>query len=389
MKQMTWVLLGACLVCAVNPVAARPPRNEAKAEMIASDGGGFVGPTMQFTMWPDGQWWHRKGIGRKAAEATGRMTPDRRDAFLKGLADAGLFRTKSANMHPNVPSLQVRIRKGGKWVNVRVRQNHKLADAIRRQIDAVAAKPPAAKMKAIAISLKVPDSAWQLGPEGAYQVGGEVWAVWQLTRRAGMGLTVITTRKSAVYTAPSALPVKRFILGKTWNWKNAEPYTFVAKDAQAAFKKQLAAGKKLPWSTTPSGEDKPLTVESLRAAPQTVSVSGTTLRLWAYLWRDFMPTVGRRGAKKGLLVNIKVAPVDAKAIPEGLVAETLWLIKGTEVWTSAVKEARSRGPVLDATIRNGPPWPTGIKVDVVVRIRAKDGKTYLLRAANQMIRRVS
>ena len=54
-----------------------------------------------------------------------------------------------------------------------------------------------------------------------------------------------------------------------------------------------------------------------------------------------------------------------------------------------MKEVRSRTPSFDGMVRGGPAWPTGIKVDVVVRLRDKDGKTYLLRAPDQLINRVS
>ena len=107
---------------------------------------------------------------------------------------------------------------------------------------------------AVAVSLKVPDTSWSLKPEGVYQVGKEIWAVWQLTRRrGGIGMMVITTRKSTIYIASTDLPVKQFILGKRWGWKNTEPYTFIPAGGEGAFRKKLAAGKKLPWSTKPDG----------------------------------------------------------------------------------------------------------------------------------------
>lgn len=105
-----------------------------------------------------------------------------------------------------------------------------------------------------------------------------------------------------------------------------------------------------------------------------------------------MPTIsrpGRRRPKAGLLVRIKVVAAKAKAIPQELVADTVWLIKGKDIWQSSLKEVPSRTPIFDAMVRGGPPWPTGIKVDVVVRLRDKDGKSYLLRAPDQLINRVS
>ena len=206
-------------------------------------------------------------------------------------------------------------------------------------------------------------------------------------------MTVITTRKSTAYIAPTDLPVKHFILGKNWGWRNREPYTFIDADAEDAFRKKLAkAGRKLPPPATPGGAGGDLTIAQLRAAPVTVTVGGVTMTLRTHLWRDFMPGVtrpGRRRPKRGLLASIKVVATDAKAIPPGLVADTVWLIKGDEVWTSPLKEVRRRGPGLDVMVRNGPAWPTGIKVDVVVRLRDKGGKSYLLRAAQQPIKRTS
>ena len=239
----------------------RPPRKGAGAEVVCSEGGGFVGPVMQFMLWPDGLWWYHKRLGPGAGAATGKLTADQRSAFLKGLADAGLYRAESPGkkMHPNVPSFQIRVLKDGKWTNLRVAQGHKVATAIRKQITALVAKggrdkPPKGGAKAVAVSLKVPDTSWSLKPEGVYQVGKEIWAVWQLTRRrGGIGMMVITTRKSTIYIASTDLPVKQFILGKRWGWKNTEPYTFIPAGGEGAFRKKLAAGKKLPWSTKRDG----------------------------------------------------------------------------------------------------------------------------------------
>jgi phage gp16-like protein len=38
---------------------------------------------------------------------------------------------------------------------------------------------------------------------------------------------MISTVQASLTIAAPDLPVKNFIVGKTWNWKNEEPYTFI------------------------------------------------------------------------------------------------------------------------------------------------------------------
>ncbi|MCP4374621.1 MAG: hypothetical protein GY794_00355 [bacterium] len=112
-------------------------------------------------------------------------------------------------------------------------------------------KKKKALTRAVGVSIAAPNTNWSLRPSGVYLVGKEVHVVWQLMDRGGMGMSVIRTLKSAVFIAPTDLPVKHFLLGKRWNWGNGGPYTFIGADAENAFRKKLAAGKKLPWSVAP------------------------------------------------------------------------------------------------------------------------------------------
>ena len=86
----------------------------------------------------------------------------------------------------------------------------------------------AAEKKEITVKLTVPDSAWTLTIDEIYKGKGEIWVISRLARAPGvMGLQVISMRQDTVKVSAPDLPVKHFVIGKTWNWKNKEPYIFI------------------------------------------------------------------------------------------------------------------------------------------------------------------
>ena len=102
----------------------------------------------------------------------------------------------------------------------------------------------AAKEKEIAVKLTVPDTSWSIAISEVYQVKNELWVISTLSQAKGMmGLMVISTLKASVKVTGPNLPIKHFIIGKTWNWKNKEPYTFI-KDRKP-IEKDLKSGKLL------------------------------------------------------------------------------------------------------------------------------------------------
>ncbi|MBN1675623.1 MAG: hypothetical protein JXR37_31565 [Kiritimatiellae bacterium] len=97
----------------------------------------------------------------------------------------------------------------------------------------VLAAPPAQAMQELTVELKVPDSAWTVEIKEVFRVGDELWVISKVERDArAVGAAVITTISSTLNVRASGLPVKHFVLGKTWSWENAEPYTFL-KDREA------------------------------------------------------------------------------------------------------------------------------------------------------------
>jgi hypothetical protein len=95
----------------------------------------------------------------------------------------------------------------------------------------------------ITIELTVPDAAWTIAIEEVYKVKNEIWVISRISRDPDvMGAQVISKVRDAVEIAPD-LPVKHFIIGKAWGWKNEEPYSFI-KDLKE-IEKELKAGSRL------------------------------------------------------------------------------------------------------------------------------------------------
>ena len=80
----------------------------------------------------------------------------------------------------------------------------------------------------LTVKLKVPDAAWTIVIDEVRRVDDELWMVSTVSRDPDrMGAQVISTVRASVKLAAPELPVKHFIIGKTWKWENEEPYTFI------------------------------------------------------------------------------------------------------------------------------------------------------------------
>ena len=91
------------------------------------------------------------------------------------------------------------------------------------------------------VELKAPSSNWRVQIQEIHQVGKELWVFSSLQQQQAIGLTVVTTVKDAVTAGAPKLPVRHFVRGKTWRWKNTEEITFVRNfDSLRA---KLATGK--------------------------------------------------------------------------------------------------------------------------------------------------
>ena len=130
------------------------------------------------------------------------------------------------------------------------------------------------------------------------------------------------------------------------------------------------------------------TAAQLRAVPLSLGVSGTTLVGSTYVWRDLMPKVtlvGEPAPKTGVIVSFTARASDDKPIPGGLRAEKITITNGQEVWASAEVEIRSDEGTFGGIVRNGPEWPVGSALDVVIDFHDSTGGSYQLRAVGQVV----
>jgi hypothetical protein len=97
------------------------------------------------------------------------------------------------------------------------------------------------ELQAISVRVTVPDLGWIINIDEIYKVEGELWVVSVLHRTSGLFGQQITTKSDTVKVPHSSLPVKHFVLGKTWGWQNEEPYVFLNSRDEIA--EELESGK--------------------------------------------------------------------------------------------------------------------------------------------------
>ena len=101
-----------------------------------------------------------------------------------------------------------------------------------------------AEEREITVTLTVPDAAWTIAIDEVHEVKDEIWVISTVSRDPDvMGAQVISIVKALVKIAAPDLPVKHFVIGKTWNWPNKEPYTFIKNRKELEM--ELKSGKLL------------------------------------------------------------------------------------------------------------------------------------------------
>jgi len=104
--------------------------------------------------------------------------------------------------------------------------------------------------KEITVKLTVPDAAWAIAIDEVHRVENELWIISTVSRNPDlMGAQVISTVQASLKLAVPDLPLRYFVIGKTWNWKNEEPYTFIENLMQ--IEKALKSGKLLYKKAAP------------------------------------------------------------------------------------------------------------------------------------------
>lgn len=98
--------------------------------------------------------------------------------------------------------------------------------------------------KEVTVELTVPDAAWTIAIEEVHEVGNRLWVICSVSRNPDiLGAQVISTVQASVRISVPDLPVKHFVIGKTWTWENTEPYIFISDRKQ--IEKELKSGRRL------------------------------------------------------------------------------------------------------------------------------------------------
>jgi len=93
----------------------------------------------------------------------------------------------------------------------------------------------------ITIKLQVPDSGWRIRILEIHKVNKELLVISEVYRMKGMAAQAISTVEDTVAVPVSDLPVTHFIIGKTWNWLDGSPYTFIGSKDEIT--KDLKSGE--------------------------------------------------------------------------------------------------------------------------------------------------
>ncbi|MDH3358058.1 MAG: META domain-containing protein [Desulfobacteraceae bacterium] len=98
--------------------------------------------------------------------------------------------------------------------------------------------------KEITVKLTVPDTTWKIAIDQVFIVKNELWVISRVSQNPDiMGAQVISHIQDSIRLTVPDLPVKYFVIGKTWDWENEEPYTFIKELKQ--IETELKSGTRL------------------------------------------------------------------------------------------------------------------------------------------------
>jgi zinc protease len=99
--------------------------------------------------------------------------------------------------------------------------------------------------QAISVRIDTPDAGWSITIDSIYQTDESLVVISSLASAAEAAAQVITTASDTVHISPaeSKLPVRHYILGKTWEWGASPDYTFI--DSMDAFGGSLERAKEI------------------------------------------------------------------------------------------------------------------------------------------------
>ena len=95
----------------------------------------------------------------------------------------------------------------------------------------------------VSVQLGVPDGGWKIRIVQVYQTSTHLLAVSKLERSPGPAIQVISQVKDSVKVKAPKLPVRHYVLGKTWNWSNGKPESYAFLSDPKELPKKVAGAK--------------------------------------------------------------------------------------------------------------------------------------------------
>ncbi|MEN8661271.1 MAG: pitrilysin family protein, partial [Lentimonas sp.] len=104
---------------------------------------------------------------------------------------------------------------------------------------------PIANKETIQVRIDTPDAGWSISIDAIYQTSESIVVISKLKHSEGPAAQVITTVADTVHipTSETELPIRHYILGKTWDWGATPDYTFI--ESMDAFGTALDGAKSL------------------------------------------------------------------------------------------------------------------------------------------------
>ena len=91
------------------------------------------------------------------------------------------------------------------------------------------AAPAALEDRTISVEVTAPDSGWSIHIEEVVLQADGLFVVAVLRRGSGAAANVLTkVRDQIEIKAPSGIPLRTFVLGKTWRWSNNENVVYLS-----------------------------------------------------------------------------------------------------------------------------------------------------------------
>lgn len=138
-----------------------------------------------------------------------------------------------------------------------------------------------------------------------------------------------------------------------------------------------------------SGEPRVRGADELRATSPVLRSGSAVYTLEVEAWRSVQPIVGSAGDP--LIAILRLSADGEDGVPGALGIEQVYLVHGAEVVQAEAREEEpraSRARTVEFVLRDGPRWPVGDAIDVVVTLSGLRAGTSLLRAPRVAIARV-